>query len=101
MIYFACCFIVALFATLAIVRSSIRHGHMLADHDLDGPQKFNSRPVPRVGGVGVMAAIAVGGAIAQINDSPATQSLWLLLSCSLPAFVAGITEDLTKNVSPR
>ena len=101
MIYFASCFVVGLLATLFIMRSSMRHGHLSADHDLDGPQKFHTRPVPRVGGAGIMAALITGGAIAQLNGSPVTEPLWLLIACSLPAFVAGITEDLTKSVSPR
>lgn len=48
-----------------------------------------------------MAAIVAGTAITQIGATPAAVSLWVLIACSLPAFVAGITEDLTKNVSPR
>jgi len=101
MTYFASCFLVGLLATLVIMRSSLRHGHLSADHDLDGPQKFHARPVPRVGGAGIMAALVAGCAIAQLNGAPVTEPLWLLIACSLPAFVAGITEDLTKNVSPR
>jgi UDP-N-acetylmuramyl pentapeptide phosphotransferase/UDP-N-acetylglucosamine-1-phosphate transferase len=94
-------FLTSLLATLLLVRSSSRHGRLSADHDLSGPQKFHTRPVPRVGGVGILVALIVGAGIAQFNQSPAVLSLWLLLACSLPAFVAGITEDLTKNVSPR
>ena len=101
MTYFATCFVVALIATLFIMRSTMRHGHLSADHDLTGPQKFHSRPVPRVGGLGVMAGIVAGVVLAEIAGSPAARLLWMLLACSLPAFVAGITEDLTKNVSPR
>ena len=101
MTYFASCFLVGLLATLLIMRSSIRHGHLSADHDLSGPQKFHGRPVPRVGGAGVMVAIVTGMVIAQVSESPAAQNLWLLVACSLPTFVAGISEDLTKNVSPR
>ncbi len=101
MTYFVSCFVVGLLATLFIMRSSMRHAHLSADHDLSGPQKFHSRPVPRIGGAGVMAAVLAGVGIAQLNGSPVAASLWLLLACSLPAFAAGITEDLTKNVSPR
>ena len=101
MTYFASCFVVGLIATLFVMRFSMRHGHSSADHDLSGPQKFHARVVPRVGGVGVMVAIVAGGVIAQISESPVAHSLWLLIACSLPAFVAGITEDFTKNVSPR
>lgn len=101
MTYFASCFLVGLLATLFIMRSSLRHGHLSADHDLSGPQKFHARVVPRVGGLGVMLAIVCGVVIAQVNDAPVARALWPLVACSLPAFVAGITEDLTKNVSPR
>ncbi|MEO6032500.1 MAG: glycosyltransferase [Burkholderiaceae bacterium] len=101
MTYFASCFLVALLATLVIMRSSMRHGHLSADSDLTGPQKFHGRPVPRVGGAGVMVALVAGVVIAQIVDPLVAQPLWLLLVCSLPAFAAGITEDLTKKVSPR
>ena len=101
MTYFVACFVTALLATLFIMRSSMRHGHLSADHDLSGPQKFHSSPVPRVGGAGVMVAVIVGVAIAQFSGSPDARLLWLLLACSLPAFAAGISEDLTKNVSPR
>ena len=101
MTYFATCFLVALLATLFIMRSSMRHGHLSADHDLSGPQKFHARVVPRVGGLGVMLAIVCGVVIAQVNDAPFARTLWLLVARSLPAFLAGITEDLTKSVSPR
>lgn len=101
MTYFASCFLVGLLATLFILRSSMRHGHLSADHDLSGPQKFHSRPVPRVGGAAVMVAVVAGIAIAQATESPAARQLLLLLLSSLPAFVAGIAEDLTKSVSPR
>ena len=101
MTYFVSCFLVGLLATVFILRLSIRHGHLSADHDLSGPQKFHGRPVPRVGGAGVMVAIVTGGVIAQVSESAAAEPLWLLIGCSFPAFVAGITEDLTKKVSPR
>ncbi len=101
MTYFASCFVVALLATLFIMRLSLRLGRLSADHDLTGPQKFHARVVPRVGGLGVMVAIVTGLGIAQFSDPRAAPQLWLLIACSLPAFAAGIAEDLTKNVSPR
>ncbi len=101
MTYFASCFLVALLATLLIMRSSIRHAHLSSDHDLTGPQKFHSRPVPRIGGAGVLVAVLAGLFIAQFNGLAAAPELWLLLVCSLPTFAAGLAEDLTKNVSPR
>lgn len=100
MTYFATCFVVGLFATLFIMRSWGR-GRFAADHDLSGPQKFHARPVPRIGGAGVMIAILAGALSAQFQGAPASVPLWLLIVASLPAFVAGIVEDMTKSVSPR
>jgi UDP-N-acetylmuramyl pentapeptide phosphotransferase/UDP-N-acetylglucosamine-1-phosphate transferase len=93
-------FVVSLIATLLVVRSSDRHAHLSADHELDGPQKFHRRPVPRVGGVGVLIAMLSGAVLAQLMNSPLSASIWLFLACALPAFGAGLAEDLTKKVSP-
>ena len=93
-------FIVSLIATLLVVRSSDRHAHLSADHELGGPQKFHRRPVPRVGGVGVLIAMLSGALLAQWMNSPLSASIWLFLACALPAFGAGLAEDLTKKVSP-
>jgi UDP-N-acetylmuramyl pentapeptide phosphotransferase/UDP-N-acetylglucosamine-1-phosphate transferase len=101
MTYFASCFLIGLLATFLVLRLSLRHDRLSSDHDLSGPQKFHAHPVPRVGGAGVMVAFIVGAAISQFNGMPIANQLWLLLLCSLPAFGAGIAEDLTKNVSPR
>ena len=100
MTYLLLCFIVSLVVTLLVVRSSDRHAHLSADHDLDGPQKFHHRPVPRVGGVGVLIAMASGALLAQFTNSPLSASIWLFLACALPAFGSGLIEDLTKKVSP-
>ena len=94
-------FLVSLAITLLVVKSAGTHGALSADSDLSGPQKFHSRPVPRIGGLGVFLALVGGAAIAQFNDSEDALLLWTLLLCSLPAFVSGLAEDLTKNVSPR
>ncbi len=99
--YIISSFLASLVATLIIMRSSMRHAHLSADHDLSGPQKFHGRPVPRVGGLGVMAGVLAGLGISLLTGSPAGPALWLLIACALPAFVTGIAEDLTKNVSPR
>lgn len=94
-------FCVSLAATLIVVRFAKTHGHLAMDHDTQGPQKFHSRPVPRVGGLGICAGI-VGALIGMWWVEPATARLGaLLMLCGLPAFVAGLVEDLTKRVSPR
>ncbi len=100
MTFFFLSFLVSLVATRLVIRSGGRHAHLSADHDLDGPQKFHAQPVPRVGGIGLSMALLAAAAMAQLTHSPLAHSLWLLLAAALPAFAAGLLEDLTKNVSP-
>jgi UDP-N-acetylmuramyl pentapeptide phosphotransferase/UDP-N-acetylglucosamine-1-phosphate transferase len=94
-------FVLAVCATLLLVRSAERHAHLSNDHDFSGPQKFHSTPVPRVGGLGVAAGILGGGAVLAFTDWPTARLFGYLLLCALPTFVSGLAEDVTKNVSPR
>jgi UDP-N-acetylmuramyl pentapeptide phosphotransferase/UDP-N-acetylglucosamine-1-phosphate transferase len=94
-------FLASLFVTLAVVRSAARHGHRSADHDLSGPQKFHTAPVPRIGGFGIFASMLACLVMAQVAGQADAPMLALLLLCSLPAFLSGLAEDLTKTMSPR
>lgn len=98
---FIASFVCSLLLTIIVIRSSATHSRLTADHDLGGPQKFHGRPVPRIGGIGVMVATVAGAGIIETRSTTLAQPIWLLLACALPAFLAGITEDITKNVSPR
>ena len=101
MSFLALCFITSLIATFAVIRSAGRHERISADHDLSGPQKFHSRPVPRIGGVAVFVSVLVGAGLATFSGHEDARSIWLLVVASLPTFVFGLAEDLTKSVSPR
>ncbi len=92
-------FTVSLLSTLAVLRSSDLHSGLSADTEISGPQKFHHRPVPRVGGVGVLLAVFAGTLLAQFTRPALSESLWLLLASALPAFLGGFAEDLTKKVS--
>lgn len=95
-------FLTSLIVTACLVRSARLHGQLSADADLSGPQKFHVAPVPRIGGIGVIVAVAAGTLFALTTPRVGvTGQAWLLLACSLPAFLAGIAEDLTKSISPR
>ena len=86
---------------LWIVRSGRAGASFLHDHDLNGPQKFHSRPVPRIGGVAIVVGVAAG-CVALSITRPDTGAFSLgLLVCAAPAFLAGLAEDITKRVSPR
>lgn len=87
--------------TLWVVRSASRLHTLAGDHDLSGPQKFHARVVPRIGGIGIMLGLLAAVVFIYLHDQPA--GLWAatLLAAALPAFVAGLAEDLTKTQSPR
>jgi len=91
---------------LIIMLTQRWHGVFSGDHDIDGVQKFHTRVVPRIGGigiwVGVMAAVLWMG-IPERGAAPGPQTLdgLLLLLAGLPAFAAGTLEDITKKVSVR
>lgn len=94
-------FLASLVATLWIVRVSRTDGHRAHDSDLSGPQKFHVKPVPRIGGVGIVAGV-LAGALALRWSAPSATALPLwLLACGLPCFLAGLAEDYTKRISPR
>jgi UDP-N-acetylmuramyl pentapeptide phosphotransferase/UDP-N-acetylglucosamine-1-phosphate transferase len=94
-------FLGSLIATLWVVRTGRAASHAAHDSDLTGPQKFHARPVPRIGGLGIVAGVSIG-ALAMVWHDPRSNAMaLLLLMCGLPCFVAGIAEDFTKRVSPR
>jgi len=96
-------FVLSFLFTLLVIRYSSVHAHITADWDLNGVQKFHTRPVPRVGGLGIaLALVGVSIALFFLRDSKALGYPYFLLLCSaIPAFLAGFIEDLTKRVSPR
>lgn len=91
----------SLLMTLWLVWTAGHHGALSADHDLSGPQKFHAQPVPRIGGVSLALALVVAVGWMHWNGLPEAPSCVALLLCALPAFGAGLVEDLTKKVSAR
>src|SRR6266436_4816288 len=88
------------FTSYLIVRYEALHANWSFDPVRTGPQKFHGIPTPRVGGLGVMAGLFVSGAALLATEQGASgEQFGYLLFASLPAFLGGITEDITKNVS--
>lgn len=94
-------FLAAFVLSGLIVRISRRGGFAWDDHQLAGAQKFHARPVPRVGGVAVMAGLLTVAAWIAITGLGPVREFWLLLLCGLPALLAGLLEDVTKQVGAR
>jgi len=94
-------FAVSAAVTFFIIRSARTHSHLSADLDMSGPQKFHSRPVPRVGGLGIVIGLATAlGLFTVLSSGQALLGVELML-CAVPAFFSGLAEDLTKTQSPR
>ncbi len=91
-------FIASLVVTLLVIRYDHLHGHLSADHDMDGVQKFHAVAVPRIGGVGVLAGALIASLVSLFMEPGANQFGLLVLLCGSVAFIAGIIEDFTKKV---
>lgn len=89
-------FLIALF----FVRQSSNGVLWGSDSDFDGPQKFHRKPVPRLGGVGILAALIVGAVYVRWS-TPAGEQLTLLVACGVPAIAFGLAEDITLSIRPR
>ncbi len=98
--FFILSFILSLISTLGLVRYQHLHERITSDHDLSGPQKFHTQIVPRIGGVGIFFSLLFTSVYALIFYKLELGSLLIqLLVCALPCFLAGLIEDITKNVS--
>lgn len=91
-------FLVSLIATLLIIRFDHLHAHVSGDHDTGGVQKFHAHSVPRIGGVGIMLALLAQGVWLLFRQTDLGVPFMLMLVASLPAFIGGLVEDLTKRV---
>lgn len=90
-------------ASFLIVLTQDWHGRLSLDKDVAGVQKFHETPVPRIGGIalllGVLAAFASGMHDYTVGQDVDDLLLLKLVIASSPAFLAGVTEDMTKRVS--
>lgn len=82
--------------SLLVIRYRHWHLHLSAD-DNKGVQKFHQGSIPRIGGVGVAAGVAAALGWSWWRGVIDAQIIGLLLA-AVPAFMAGLAEDLTKKV---
>lgn len=87
-------FAVAFGVSLLLVLTKHWHGHFSLDHT-HGVQKFHTKPTPRIGGVGIVAGLLAAWWVA---PPPAQDLIGPLLLAGIPAFAAGLLEDVTKKV---
>lgn len=82
-----------------IIRYEHLHAHFSHDPVDSGPQKAHSEPTPRIGGITILSGLLAAGAVMLMVDQiPAERAFGLLLLSSIPAFLGGLVEDITKKV---
>ncbi len=101
MAYVLGAFIVSLVITLLLVKYRRLHAEYTADSDLLSVQKFHAQAVPRVGGISLVLAMIFVCAIAVFRDPEVVDELTLLMIASMPVFLGGLVEDISKNVRAR
>ena len=89
--------IISCVISVLLVLSKKWHGKHSLD-TIDGVQKFHVQPTPRIGGVALFLGLIAAWWLASGSTA---QLLGHMLVASLPAFAAGLTEDLTKKVGVR
>ena len=87
--------------TFLVVRFDSAHAHLSGDSDLSGPRRFHAHSVPRIGGIGIFIGLLGALLFLCFQRGPNAAIGITLLLCAVPAFAAGLAEDLTKRQSPR
>ena len=89
--------LVSLAVSVIIVGTKTWHGALSMD-SADGVQKVHKAPTPRVGGISIMLGLVVS----LVFLPPSVSGILApLIAFSVPAFLSGLLEDVTKIVSPR
>jgi UDP-N-acetylmuramyl pentapeptide phosphotransferase/UDP-N-acetylglucosamine-1-phosphate transferase len=95
----------SLAGNIVIVCTERWHAPKSMDKDTTGIQKCHKKPVPRIGGLALLAGLLTVNlcnvldiSTVQLDRDDASNYSLLLISC-IPAFLAGLVEDLTKTVS--
>lgn len=81
-----------------IVASERWHGRVTGDVDFKKPQASHSRSTPRVGGLAVLAGSLAGLLVLGPGNMTLTWLWPVLFIAAMPVFVAGLLEDITKDV---
>jgi UDP-N-acetylmuramyl pentapeptide phosphotransferase/UDP-N-acetylglucosamine-1-phosphate transferase len=92
-------FISALMGKVILITNEV-HANISHDHDLDGIQKHHIIPVPRIGGLAIFTAFVVTSLLCANMGLIWSKYICGLTVCLFFIFIAGIAEDMTKNIGP-
>lgn len=98
MFSFLISFIASALFTLLVIKQASLHGAAL-DSNLSGVQKVHAKAVPRIGGIGIFAALVLTSVITMWRTGSSEKETVGLLICGFIAFGGGIVEDFTQKVS--
>jgi len=94
--FFLLAFLVSFLVSIALIRLSYQYKKLLTDSLHEGPQKFHQLPAPRLGGIALFLALLSGVILANLREEVFFKKEYtLLFIVGLPAFLAGLMEDLT------
>jgi UDP-N-acetylmuramyl pentapeptide phosphotransferase/UDP-N-acetylglucosamine-1-phosphate transferase len=96
--------VISMSVSMLIVLTQRWHGHYSLDKDMSGIQKVHTKPVPRSGGIALVAGMAVVPMVGALGYTFGIQQvdgdgIFKLLLSAVPALLAGLYEDVTKNGS--
>jgi UDP-N-acetylmuramyl pentapeptide phosphotransferase/UDP-N-acetylglucosamine-1-phosphate transferase len=94
-------FLISLISCLLIVRYQHLHNHVTGDNKLSEPQKFHHIIVPRIGGLAILIALLFAGLTLWMQNNSSGFYFFTIILTALPAWLIGISEDLTKKISIR
>lgn len=98
MFSFLVSFIASTLLTLLVIKQVRLHGPAL-DTDFIGVQKVHSHQVARIGGLPIFLAVLTSAGISAWRVPQMAPWILALLFCASVAFIGGIVEDYTGNVS--
>ncbi|WP_231895293.1 glycosyltransferase [Vogesella sp. LIG4] len=96
---FIAALVVSLLVCIALIRTQHLHARLSMDNS-SGVQKFHVNPTPRIGGVPLFLGVLLAALVSQLAHDHVGKLFGNLLLASIPVFLAGLTEDMTKRVSP-
>ncbi len=93
--YLILAFIISFFSSILVIRLSYKYRKLLSEGLHEGPQRLHQMPAPRLGGIGLFLAIGACAGLSFLKGDAFRKEYVLLYSAVLPAFLAGLGEDLT------
>jgi len=91
-------FLVSASVCLLIIVLNKHHIHISGDDHFHLPQKIHNVSTPRVGGVAIFLGLIIG---VLLQKATLLNIQTLIIICSLPTFLVGTYEDISKKVSPK